>query len=187
MKRILTLLLSTMLLWFIMSTAHAELVETPIDWTWEVITTSISENLTWELVTTKAVNEIIGSKSYLYYYGTGCSHCAKVDAYLKWVGAYDVLDIVKKDTWDQSKPENNENMLKDAERLWISVSNIWVPFLIITENGKETFLTGDQSIINYFTPILWEAPEKDGTIVLIILWLLVVIISGGIIYWGKNK
>ncbi|QFR38707.1 hypothetical protein A9Q91_00545 [Candidatus Gracilibacteria bacterium 28_42_T64] len=186
MKKILSLLVSGILFGSTITSTYAELIETPTDETAEIITTVAVDSEDGD-VTATTKTDLIGSKTFLYYYGNGCSHCAKVDAYLKGVNAYDVLDIVKKDTWDRTKPENNESMLKDAERLGIAVEQIGVPFLIITENGTETYLTGDKSIIDYFTPMLGEVPEKDGTIVLIILGLLVVVISAGIIIGGKKK
>jgi len=108
MKKIWILLVSMILAGLFFFGVNAQLIENPetID-EWTVITTSIDPQ-EWEEIITTSMIDFFGSKSFLYYYGNGCSHCAKVDAYLKGVGAYDILDIVKKDTWDRTKPENKK-------------------------------------------------------------------------------
>ncbi len=51
------------------------------------------------------------------------------------------------------------------------------PFLIINDNWNETPMIWDETIINHFTPILWDVPENNNkAIILAILWVLAVII-----------
>ena len=123
--------------------------------------------------------------SYLYYYWKGCSHCANVDEYMNWVDGYNRIKMEKKEVYFDK--DNAKAMSEDAERLWYK--NVWVPFLIVNKDWKESVLTGDKPIINYFTPILWEPkPNNNKYIILTILWLICIVVPLFIIkWWKKNK
>lgn len=147
---------------------------------------NISTSSTW-LTSTWKISEIVnnvnltntGSEvsniSYIYYYGQWCSHCANLDKYLKNVWAYEKLNIEKKEVYFDDA--NRDSMMSDGKRLWLSDSDIWVPFLIVNDSWIETPIIWDGPIIEKLKPILWEVPEnKNKTIVLTILVILAIII-----------
>ncbi|MFK7780172.1 MAG: hypothetical protein QM490_03405 [Candidatus Gracilibacteria bacterium] len=126
---------------------------------------------TGNIVSTGVIEEI----SYLYYYGQGCSHCANVDEYMNAVDGYEKLNIEKYEIYFDD--DNREKYLAAGKRLGLSEKELGIPFLIIIEDGKEAFLTGDVSIINYFKGYLGEAPENPNKkIILIIMGIFVVLI-----------
>ena len=121
--------------------------------------------------------------SYIYYYWQWCPHCANVDDYMKAVDGYEKLGVEKKEVYFDS--ENAAEMSADAERL--GLESVGVPFLIVNEDWQEQTLVWDTPIIDYFTPILWEAPESNRkNIILIILAVLAVVIPFLIIKWPKK-
>ena len=129
--------------------------------------------------------------SYLYYYWDWCPHCAKVDEYMKWVDeymkwvdGYNRIDIEKKEVYFNK--DNAKAMSDDGKRLWYE--NVWVPFLIVNEDWKESVLNWDKPIIDYFIPILGEPkPNNNKYIIIAILWLIVILVPIFIIkWWNKN-
>lgn len=124
--------------------------------------------------------------TYTYYWGNGCGYCANVNAYLKWVEDESLIKMEKKEIYFNKN--NAKDMSEEATRLWIDPTKLGVPFLIINEDWKETYLTWDKPIIEHFKPILWEAKESNNkTVILIILGLLAVIIPFFIIKGGSKK
>lgn len=123
---------------------------------------------------------------YTYYWGNGCPHCSKVNAYMKWVDAESKIDIDKKEIWRDR--ENAALFTKDAERLGLDTAKLWVPFMIVNTDGVETTLNGSAEIIEHFKPILGEpVPNKARPIVLSILGLIVILVPLYLIFWGKKK
>ncbi|MDD2907793.1 MAG: hypothetical protein PHH98_04075 [Candidatus Gracilibacteria bacterium] len=113
--------------------------------------------------------------SYIFYYGQGCTHCAKVEKYLEGVSGYEKLNIVKKEVYFDDK--NRQEMLDDGKRLGLEESSIGVPFFVVNDDGKETPIIGDVVIIDYLKTILGEVPENNNkTIVFTILIILAIII-----------
>lgn len=135
----------------------------------EITTTTNTGSI--ELTNTKVEEEI----SYIYYYWQWCSHCAKVDKYLKWVDWYNKVNLIKKEVYFDD--DNRTAMLSDWKRLWLDESTIWVPFLIVNNGWVETPMIWDKTIIDHFLPTLWEVPKNNNkAIVLAILWVLAVLI-----------
>ena len=146
----------------------------------EVTNISISDNTsTWiilpdnELTVTSSWS--IGDTSYIYYYWQWCSHCANLDKYLTKVWWYDKLNIIKKEVYFND--ENRTEMMSEGKRLWLSDSDIGVPFFIVNESWTETSIIWDWPIIEKLKPILWDIPENNNKpIVFTILIILAIII-----------
>lgn len=157
-------LLSSLLLFFITFTSLNALDS----WSWVTNTWSLSSS-------GSNSDSIIENTTYTYYYWQWCWYCANVDEYMNSVDGYEKLDIEKKEIYYNDK--NREDMLADAQKLWLDPNSIWVPFLIIkSEDNRET-LTWDKPVISYFENILWPAPENNNAaIILAILWVLAVIL-----------
>ena len=137
-------------------------------WTWT--TNTWSNSASW--ITSESVIE---NTTYTYYYWQGCWYCANVDKYMNAVDGYEKLDIEKKEIYYND--QNREDMLADAQKLWLDPSSIWVPFLIINSQENSEALTWDKPVISYFENILWPAPENNNAaIILAILWVLAVLL-----------
>lgn len=139
--------------------------------TWSVVETQIPTNSWSEVIDTKSIWEA----TYIYYYWDWCAHCANVEEYMQWVDGYDKVNITKKEIYFDDT--NRAEYLATWKRLWISEADLWIPFLVINNAGKETSMIWDEKIINYFKPFLWEAQESSKkTIILVILWISAVLI-----------
>lgn len=139
--------------------------------TWSVMETQIPTNSWSEVID----NNSIWEATYIYYYWDWCSHCANVEEYMQWVDGYDKVNITKKEIYFDDA--NRAEYLATWKRLWISEADLWIPFLVINNAGKETSMIWDEKIINYFKPFLWEAQESSKkTVILVILWILAVLL-----------
>lgn len=149
-----------------------------LDWTWATITPTTTAN-TWTIVESQAVSEVTNNDEnnkiiYTYYYWEWCSHCAKIDKYMKWVNWYEKMNIEKKEIYFNE--ENRAEYLDAWKRLWFSEEDLWVPFLVISDNWEETSLSWDKPIIEYFTQFLWEAPKEfNKWFILLFLWLFILV------------
>lgn len=89
------------------------------------------------------------AQDYLFFYGNGCSHCAKVEEFFKANSVQKFFSVQEKEVYfnrDNLKEFNNY-----AEKLNLSSDEMWVPFLVINWSGGEcTYLAWDSSIIKYF-------------------------------------
>ncbi len=172
MKKALSTIFLLLICLFSFSVSFAENIDLTSTSTWESSTWIINEIKNSELTN---IWSWILENSYTYYYGQGCSYCANLDKYFKWVWAYDKLNIVKKEVYFDDK--NRQEMMDEWKRLWLSESDIWVPFFIVNESWVETPIIGDGPIIEKLKPILWEVPEnKNKTIIFTILIVLAIII-----------
>lgn len=170
MKKIKHLLIISLVLVSFIWNSYAE-DSVLLDSTWVVATWSLTETL----VSTWSIDNNLEETSYTYYYGQWCSHCANLDKYINWVWWYEKLNIVKKEVYFDDK--NRQEMVDEWKRLWLSESEIWVPFFIINESWTETSIVWDGPIIEKLKPILWDIPEnKNKTIILAILSILAIII-----------
>lgn len=94
-----------------------------------------------------------------YYYGQTCPYCQNLNRYLESVDGYSKLNIDKREVWHNK--ENAQKMSEDIKRLGLeNNANIWVPFLVVNENGKEITLSGLDQAMAYFEPILGKYDEK---------------------------
>jgi len=130
--------------------------------------------------------DLIRDSSYIYYYWDGCSHCANVDYYLKKTDGYNKLDIIKKEVW--SNKENSAEMAEVMERLWLDISKVGVPFMLVKNWDDETYLNWDTPIINYFKPYLWEIPESGNKeIVLGILAVICIVVAVFLVMMNNKR
>lgn len=124
--------------------------------------------------------------SYVYYWGNGCPHCATVNSYMKGVDLESKINLLKKEVWKDR--DNAVAFSADVKRLGLKIEDTGVPFMIATENGKETVYSGSEQIIEHFKPLYGEPkPNKAKPIVLAILWLFVILVPAYLILGGKKK
>lgn len=124
--------------------------------------------------------------TYTYFYGQGCPHCAKVDKYLKSVDWYEKLGIDKNEIYYDE--DNRAKRLVFLEKLGLDENSVWVPFLVLEKDWEYSYLSWDQTIIDYYTTILWEAPENNNAaIVFTILAILAILIPVALIKLSNKK
>lgn len=102
------------------------------------------------------------AQEYIFFYGNGCTHCAKVEKFFKENDVKKYFSIQEKEVYF------NRNNLKEfadyAKKLNISSDQMWVPFLVINWSGGEcTSLAWDASIIKYFQDKLDAVSNKTCT------------------------
>lgn len=88
------------------------------------------------------------AQEYIFFYGNGCSHCAKVEKF------FDENDVEKKYDLEMKEIYFNRDNLKDfqtyIEKLWIDSSKAWVPFLVIDNENECKYVAWDKKIIEFF-------------------------------------
>lgn len=90
----------------------------------------------------------VSNNEYIFFYWDWCPHCAEVEDYFNKNNIFQKYKIQTKEVYHHSK--NREQMLNLAKKLNIDLSQLWVPFLVIDNNGKFSYLIWDKDIINYF-------------------------------------
>lgn len=82
-----------------------------------------------------------------FFYGQGCSHCAKVEAYFDKINAYETYPIVAKEVYfNRTNAALFVEMMQDAS---IPADEQGVPTLI----AGDTIITGDTPIIEQFVTV----------------------------------
>ncbi len=101
--------------------------------------------------------------SYIYFYGQGCSHCAKVASFMEANDIVEKYDVEKKEVYYDDS--NRELFLDYANKLWIASADLWVPFLLSEDDNK--YYMWDDDIINLFKwkmgstiNVEWEESSK---------------------------
>lgn len=122
--------------------------------TWKVLEISEAKTWNWENVLVNPVEKT----TYTYYYGETCPYCQRLTKYLNQTWWFEKLKIEKKEVWHNKK--NAEEMSKDITRLKLEDKKIWVPFLVVNNGWKETYLSGLDEAMNHFEPILWKVETK---------------------------
>jgi len=84
------------------------------------------------------------TEQFIYFYGEGCSHCAKVDKFLSGGNYYQKYQIEKKEIYFNRNNAMDLNLL--FEKYNIPIEKRGVPTLFT----KDNFLIGDQNIIDFF-------------------------------------
>ncbi len=97
----------------------------------------------WLLIATTFVLAVDSTKP-IFFYGQGCPHCAKVESYLS---SHNLTDqVIWKEVYHNQ--ENAKEFNQIADQLQLPLNQRGVPFLYFPQT--QTYLLGDQSIINYF-------------------------------------
>lgn len=117
---------------------------------WVILEVSSATTWSWENVLVNPIENI----SYTYYYGAWCKYCQAFWRYMDSVWGFEKLNFDRREVWWNR--DNAIKMASDIERLWLDSTKIWVPFLIINDNWKETHLSWLDQLLSYFEPILWK-------------------------------
>ncbi len=91
----------------------------------------------------------INENTYLYYYGQTCSHCKKIEDYLKASGVDQRIHIIPKEV--QMNRENLQECLAQAEALNIPSEQIGTPFIVVqVPDGADFALIGEEEVLTHF-------------------------------------
>lgn len=127
-------------------------------WSWELVDNMISEVL-WEIeenINTWTIDNIetnVSPIKYTYYYWETCSYCRELNNFLERNNLLNKLDITKKEVWKNKS--NASEMVKDFEKLWITnSSSVWVPFIVMEQDWKLSYITGLDNALKHFTPLI---------------------------------
>lgn len=133
--------------------------------------------------------------SYTYYYGESCIYCIQLDEFLKKHDGYNKLDIVKKEIWKNK--ENAAEMTKEVKRLWLDITKIWTPFIVVKGKQTEFTLNDMTQAKDHFANVLGVentdkvtelTQKKDYSfIILAVLWIIVVAASAFFIKLSNKK
>lgn len=94
------------------------------------------------------------AQDYILFYGNWCTHCAKVEKFLKEHDVYDKFYIQEKEIYFNGT--NRNEFLAYGEKLGISPEDMGIPLLIVNNENTCTNLIWDKKIIDYFTEKLTE-------------------------------
>jgi len=94
------------------------------------------------------------AQDYIFFYGNWCSHCAKVEEFLKEHDVFDKFKIQEKEIYFNGA--NRKEFLEYGEKLWIAPEDMWIPLLIVNNENTCTNLVWDKKIIDYFTEKIAE-------------------------------
>ncbi|HOG15458.1 MAG TPA: cytochrome c biogenesis protein [Candidatus Absconditabacterales bacterium] len=98
------------------------------------------------------------AQDYVYFYGNGCTHCAKVEKF------FDENDVVSKYNVKELEIYFNRNNLKTfsdyIEKLEIDKNKAGVPFLVIDSENECDYVAGDKKIIGFFQEKLTQDSSK---------------------------
>ncbi len=88
------------------------------------------------------------AQEYIFFYGNGCSHCAKVEKFFEETNADEKYDVVMSEIYF------NRDNLKDfsayIEKLGIDPNKAGVPFLVINNENECDYVAWDKKIISLF-------------------------------------
>jgi glutaredoxin len=85
-------------------------------------------------------------KGIVLFYGIGCPHCAKVEAFIKENKIKEKIAFEEKEVYFNK--ENAKQLIEVAKKCGFNEKEIGVPFLWDGENQK--CIVGDEPIINFF-------------------------------------
>ena len=130
--------------------------------TWWTSSTWTHETDTIKTASWSADQTPIENAVYTYYYGQTCAHCQEVAKYFESVWWTEKINMDKREVWNNR--DNAQKMAEDLKKLWLeNDTNIWVPFLVINQWWKLSYLSGSSQIISHFESILWKYDSKKIT------------------------
>ena len=101
---------------------------------------------------------------YHYFYGEGCSYCAKTQRYFEDHHIEDTYKITKYEIRNQ--PENLQILEDKLTQINLPITETKIPLMLVEKEDKiQTSLIGPTEIINYFEKgeELWEATNQTWT------------------------
>ena len=180
------LLMTIVLLSLSVASTFAESQET------NAVTTKTETNITTEaavdtsLITHDSIPVSVDNE-YIFYHGDGCPACAQVKQYFKSTNAEEKYKIDSREVWKSR--ENAALMSMDIKKLGLDPSSIWVPFFIVKNGDKVSYISGSNKVIEHFYPTLGEyvAPKRNSLAIIIVGLLLIILPIAFMSFGSKNK
>lgn len=96
------------------------------------------------------------AQEYIFFYGNGCTHCAKVEKFFEENNVIEQYDVVMSEIYFNR--DNLKEFSDYIEKLEIDPAKAWVPFLVINNENECDYVAGDKKIISLFQ----EKIEQDS-------------------------
>lgn len=127
------------------------------------------------------------AQDYILFYGNWCTHCAKVEKFLKDNKVSDKFDLKSKEVYfNKTNLKEFQSYLKKLE---LDSTQIWIPFLVINNQDECNYINWDNKIIDFFqnkiskidswtcedtvlTWGIWKVVEKSISSRLKFLWIM---------------
>ena len=107
---------------------------------------------------------VLLADEYHYFYGEGCSYCAKTQRYFEANHIEDTYKITKYEI--RNRPENLQILEDKLAQINLPITEIKIPLMLVEKEDKiQTSLIGPAEIINYFEKGggLWEVTNQTWT------------------------
>ena len=107
---------------------------------------------------------VLLADEYHYFYGEGCSYCAKTQRYFEANHIEDTYKIIKYEI--RSHPENLQILEDKLAQINLPITETKIPLMFVEKEDKiQTSLIGPAEIINYFEKgeRVWEATNQTWT------------------------
>lgn len=101
------------------------------------------------------------SQEYLYFYGSTCAHCQKVEKYFEEQNIEKDYKLSKYEVFENA--DNRELLGSYLEKLNLGRDQVWTPFMVIASGSDLSSLMGDRDIIAYFDA-LKKGEKSDLTL-----------------------
>ncbi len=103
--------------------------------------------LVWRASYHQAANKLPAASQPILYWGNGCSHCAKVEEFIKDQQIENKVKFERKEVFNDQA--NAQELVKRATECGLNTSSIGVPFLYDVNNTPHC-LVGEPEVTNYF-------------------------------------
>lgn len=90
----------------------------------------------------------VSAQEYIYFYGNGCAHCAKVEKYFKDNDVEKNFSLSQKEIYFNR--DNLELFNEYVQKLELPTDQVGIPMMIIEGDSDCSYLAGDRSIISFF-------------------------------------
>ena len=95
------------------------------------------------------VGGVLSADEYHYFYGEGCSYCAKTQRYFEDHHIEDTYKITKYEI--RNHPENLQILKDKLAQINLPITETKIPLMLVEKENKiQTSLIGPAEIINYF-------------------------------------
>lgn len=98
------------------------------------------------------------AQEYIFFYGNGCTHCAKVEQFFDEENIWWKYDLQMKEIYFNR--DNLKEFQSYVDKLWIDSSKAWVPFLVIDNENECDYVAWDTKIISFFQEKLAAEDEN---------------------------
>ena len=89
------------------------------------------------------LNFVVKANNYILFYWQWCPHCAKVESFIQ---KNNIKWIQEKEVWFNQK--SRKEFMQKLSNLWVDISQVWVPFLVVETDTGSFYKMWDEPIID---------------------------------------